>query len=146
MSAFIVSHKTIDSILSEVPNQLIKTYHKKAIEQLLFGPDTLNWPDDYMLSVNSLKTHIGRELLRENTNAVNDRYPRDPQNFEYANAYKFNHVNLGFFQALKSLDCYRYQALDSDTWPASKAFQLFETLQKAIIQGHPEYENAEWGL
>lgn len=40
MSAFLVNHRTIDSILSEVPNQLIKTYHKKAIENLLFGPDS----------------------------------------------------------------------------------------------------------
>lgn len=146
MSAFLVSHRTIDSILSEVPNQHLKTYYQKAIEKLLFGPDDLNYPQEYSFSVKSLKTFIGRELLAENTLAVNDLYPKSPKSLDYANAYKFKDENLGLFQALKSLDCYRYQAMDSDTWPASRAFQLCEVIQKAIIQGHPEYDNAKWGV
>lgn len=145
MSAFIVSHRTIDSILSEVSNDTLRTYDKTHIENILFE-DILNAPRGYNLSCDSLKTYIGRELLRQNTVSVNSRYPDNPQSMDYAESYSFKKTGLGYFQAIKSLECLEYQSSEAKDWEDSKAFTLCRKLQGLITASQPEYDNAAWGL
>lgn len=88
---------------------------------------------------------LGNDLFVLNTDAVNHRYDeRDsPVGFFWMRNSLFNR-----FQALKSMQCLKYQCSKGD-YHKTKLFkllgELISRLSEHIVSSLPEYEEAEWG-
>ena len=143
MSAFIVSDKTINTIVNwlrydkEFPGHgNAYGYAAKRIEKLGFN-----------LSHRESAEMLCHELYNLNYHAVNARYNENNQHL--ATAFRF--IPQGAaprIQAYKSLSCLLYQCCEGDIPETS---QLYKTLEevKHIIAGNivcdlPEYDKAKW--
>ncbi len=131
MSAWIVSKKTIDSILSS------DTFRN------LFNSD---FNRERILDSDSYKTRIGQGMWNMNYEAVNQRYGQK----EKAPNYKFSSIETSEIQAYKNLNCLLYQCSEGDVpekWLLYKRLRWIEgRWAGCIIDELPEYQQAEWGM
>jgi hypothetical protein len=125
MSSFIVGDITIDRFMSVV--------WKNSSEEGL--------------------TKLGRNLLRMNVDATEQRYPTHPyldedEREQRIRNYKFHFQEVTPIQALKSMSCFLYQCSEG-TIPKRALYKQMrkkETeLAFSIVDAMPEYDKAEWG-
>jgi hypothetical protein len=143
MSAFLVSQKTVNRIVSFVDScsygdSLLSCAIQRAVKD--FGIDRI-------LNNNSEKglTALSNCLLYLNKRAVDTRYRETNQ----LNLMKFGYENFSNMQALKSMHCFLYQCSEGSQFENSRIYRFIERiahlLERHIIMNLPEYEVCEWG-
>lgn len=141
MSSYIVTHVTINRILSFIQRQKQRG-----------GAGWSSVPDDL--------TKFGQKLLAMNVKAVSQRYPHDKDNSrpglsekasanQHVESYVFRSIgNITGVQAWKSAHCLEYQCSEG-TVPKMKLFKLLNILianiSYTVIDKLPEAVEAEWG-
>jgi hypothetical protein len=121
MSAFIVSKKTIDYIVSA---------YVKFADVFTVGSDFD--PDK-----------IGQMLWDENHKSVNYRYGEKSK----APKYKFSKIaDVDPVVAIKQVHCLDYQSCEHDGWEKSQAFKFGHRLISILASSLPGYEAAPWGM
>lgn len=145
MSAFVVSHKHINSILTYANRQRFAPHIRLAD-----GETVLNLSD-----VKDLQ-RAAEIMLAENVLSVQARYPDtidNPQNMpgvitEVGCQIKFRFISkpLNAVQVLKALQCYDYQACETDDYEHSNAYRIVESIRSLAISNLPGYEEAKWEI
>ena len=119
-----VEYKTIDRVLSH----LINEEPLKTTKEL---------------------TKLGRELLKMNAEALNQRYGDDLKQYKkHIENYKFNYRIETPCQYLKSINCLLYQCSEGDV-PNKKLFKWLKKIRQNllfdIVNNLDDYKKAEWG-
>jgi hypothetical protein len=133
MSAFIVTHKTIDAVISAILAANNQYGERWPLE---VGPLSVSRRD---------LTKLGQALLDMNIAAVDCRY-REKNDAE---VYQYRPTHFERIVALKQLHCFLYQCSEGDVpeLPLFKAVEAFgERLARQIITGNPAYNSAPWGM
>lgn len=139
MSAFLVSHGTVDAILTQLNLRDGETLAR------LFLPFTA--PADPRDALDSL----GRQLLEMNVSALEACYPSHRHDEERAEAaaYTFSARPETAGYALRQLDCLMYQLAEGDV-PERPLFAALEamrrTLADRVLADVPSYARAPWGV
>ena len=124
MSSFVVEYKTINKILMYYAKKTGAEF--KSIEEL---------------------TGFGKELLKLNIDAVNQRY-NEKTNYDFAEKFEFKEIQCNEFEILKALHCFTYQCSEGNI-PNKKLYKQMVELENGIafeiIDKMPEYQKAEWG-
>lgn len=138
MSSFIISSKTMDSIVHGIwPNG--SSTHCPPL------------PDDIIkLTGASTKQELGNRLYAMNWAAYKQRYGDGIMSELNGFAYKVGPTILySREQTLKSLHCYAYQCCEGNV-PDSPLFTALshykEEFAAWIVQSSPAYEKAEWDI
>lgn len=140
MSAFIVSDKTINRIVTFMSRQ-------DGNDELDFG--SLKSPLTEAFSKKAFsKIAYAERLLAMNVEAVKHRYGDRAQDMLPDEPYQFAHVKASPTQVLKSIACLLYQCSEGDV-PACEEFKRLheyeQDLAGCIATSTPEYAAAEWG-
>lgn len=148
MSAFIVSRRHIDVLVSGA---------EMAVGTR--GGYLLTWQTErgtwrrFPGSVSA--DELGRLLWAENLKSVAARYPSD-QDGERPGPIGFRDADVATYVAssarrrrplvevLKALDCYEYQACESEGWATSEAFAVCQQIRRRLITWLPGYDAAPW--
>lgn len=167
MSAFLVDQATIDVILETLKaavNQrpyFARLYWRDAEGNARFF-DRDDAADESKLG------DVGRMLLAENVRSLRARYPESYEDLvwhlpaEYAFTPTHKDVALSFrpsgsydcthprasitaSAALKNVDCYEYQACESEDWEQTEAYRFCQALKERIAEIALRDENAPWG-
>lgn len=119
MSAFLVSHKHVNTILS-------------AYERLDRNKHNL--------------TELGKILLKENARSVAYRY-NEPEDEEWK-SYKFKAepVILPVVAYIKLCNCLDYQSCECADWEKTEAYSHLTRIREAFISILPGYDSAEWTI
>jgi hypothetical protein len=137
LSAFVVTKKHIDSILSIA---LYAVNEAPAARGLWYSPRFGN----YKVEVYSADA-IGLALTRECETSVNYRYKSDSELtskfFASLRFYPFTAV-----EALKIVRCYAYQSCEHPAWETSAAKQFCDGLTATLISSLPGYDVATWAI
>ena len=133
MSAFLVEHKTINQIATNV---------------FLSRADSLEQTKQELseLGITTAK-NLGEAMFKLNINSLNQRYG-SAKGFGYLTyAYK-EELDINQFQILKSLHCFLYQACEGDIPDTNKLYKLLNELSHSlafgIVQNMHQYEMAIW--
>ncbi len=126
MSAYLVSKQQIDYILTATP------------EPSIWSPS--RGKDGEYLGLD----RIGDALWQENQRSVNYRYSEGDTVSEYV--YQQTQEPVSPVQALKFIQCLRYQSCETPDWEDTKAAALLDRLQIDIIRVLPGYEDANWSI
>lgn len=148
MSAYIVSKKHIDAILSAELNRRVDY------------PLSWYWSGARHELNKATANTVGGMLWQENVESVATRYPNDKPGewpgpcgltMVEVMAYSFEPIRVGNanvyiqpIEALKALDGYEYQACEHDEWKESEAKAFCEAMRKNLIRRLPGYEEAKW--
>jgi len=136
MSAFIVSEKCMKHIIYN----LFWDHEFKRTDWIL-KDNGYNTAEDF--------DRLAIELYQLNREAVKQRYDEPEESDYIAIPERFNWDNgkLDKYQALKSMQCLRYQCNEGNV-PETKLYKMLETLIQNwmyyILNQIPEYNNAEW--
>lgn len=133
MSAFIVRHSTIDSII----NYLNYCYITDKEIKRLINLGGYKFP--------LFKRELGQAMISLNTEAVNFRYEEK--------------IDLGFYEpvngiactdlvALKLIKCWIYQCSEGKQFEDTQLYQIFKEIEyhilNKIVTSSKAYENAPW--
>ena len=155
MSAFVVSKKHIDhmaSVALEGPANSCRRDWSRPRLRSSVGIGTIDCshisPDE-----------LGQILVDENLRSIHARYPDTVTNPEgtpgpcaryWETAYKYQAPNplkrLNAVTALKAINCYQYQACESDDWETTRAYAFCQDLKESLIRALPGYDDAPWGV
>ena len=136
MSSFIVSDKCIKNIIYN----LFWDHEFKRTDFILTRNGYKNVEDFDRLAI---------ELCTLNKEAVKQRYDEPEENDHIAIRERFNWDGgkLDKYQALKSMQCLRYQCSEGNV-PETKLYKMLEDLiltwMYYIFNQIPEYNKAEW--
>jgi hypothetical protein len=92
---------------------------------------------------------LGQRILDMNVIATNYRY-RNSEHIEPETSceFRFKLKSYRWVDALKSLDCVRYQCTEGEV-PKLELYQQIEKriqdIRAFVVRSLPEYENAAWG-
>ena len=138
MSAWIVSKKHIDALVTWATKNNIVVTHKGALH-----PISGNLDD------------IGQSLWRENFRSVNSRYSENKRTPKYI----FQPEHATDMVIYKNIGCYDYQTCEHAGYKDSFAFAFVEAVMKKLDEkgyNHSrikmitylsnQYENASWGI
>lgn len=127
MSAFVVSDKHIDALLTWVINT-----PDYGVPRKLAGMTVYDQPD-----------LIGQILVDANNNSVNARYGRD-QKAEY----RFSRFprTLKPVEVIKACDCLEYQSCEYEGWKASRARKMLNDIREGAINALEGMEQAAWEI
>jgi hypothetical protein len=136
VSAFLVSEKTLNRILSYLDEELARSAWLRAKFVRDLG---VNVAGDW-------QTALGQKMWDLNQLSLGYRYG-DPRQELW---YHYSSVSCRDIQAYKSLQCWLYQCCEGDIPNDSKLYTFFDTVVSqhiagSIIRKTPEYERAEWG-
>ena len=107
-----------------------------------------------------IAVRVGVELGRENLRSVSARYPHDngdgdrpgeahDSDTDYlarcSQCSRLFLPSVNPARMLKALDCYEYQACETNDYPQSRAANLIKLARARAIRALPEYEDAAWG-
>ena len=141
MSAFLVNDTHIDHLIAVAS----------------CGPSDAATPWERMrwYGFNSSSRHeysdneVGQMLLDANLRSLEARYPDYPEDWREV-AHTFEHRlpsgRLSTVQALKTIQCFAYQACEVEDWRTSDAAIFCDCLTGALIQHMPGYESAAWDI
>jgi len=136
MSAFIVSEQCMKNIIYNV-----FWTHKFKESNFLLDRYGYRKAEDF--------DRMAHQFYNMNRLAVFDRYGRDDDYAAIPNNFNWDtQMDLDKYQALKSMHCLRYQCNEgevADTATYKFLEALIESWTYFIINGLPEYEQAEWG-
>ena len=138
MSAFLVSHATVDVILTQL--------ELRDGEQLarLFAPFTA--PEDPRDALDNL----GRQILALNLEALRARYGgNEEDDAATAAAYSFKPRPETPGYVVKQIDCLTYQCAEGDV-PERPLYGALEAMRRALVDrvlaDIPAYVAAPWGV
>jgi len=141
MSSFIVTNQTISNILSLFFWKRRKYCFEYQIENEL----NLKEEKDFK--------EFGKQLLKLNIEATNQRYPNNPyltskEAKKRIASFKWSDNLKNDMQGLKSLHCFLYQCSEGNI-PETELYKTLKTIshriKDAIIAEIPAYNKAEWG-
>ena len=97
-----------------------------------------------LLSQYGGRQQVGQDLLDTCAASVSARYTDCTQASEvYRDGAESVPIELG--QAIKSLDCYEYQACEVKNWEAEPMCRFCDSLRRSLMRCVPGYDSAEWG-
>lgn len=144
MSAFVVSHKHINTLLSYA-NRQRNPLHFYLSGEVVLRADQV---DDLQ--------RAAEILLAENYRSVYARYPDTRHNpskipglvAEAGKDITFNFVlgDVSAVQILKACQCYDYQACETEDYDQSDAKRIIDRLQSEAIHRLSGYEEAKWEI
>lgn len=131
MSAYILGDDNFDAILTAC------RLHFRA-RHMFINDEAFDF--DHVLHLNK----IGNILKNQNCKSVNARYNES----EVADPYKFRGVTKLYnpVQLLKILDCYDYQACETNDYGQTAAYKIVKYIRKNLIKILPGYNDAKWGI
>jgi hypothetical protein len=139
MSAYMVRDETINRVLTWLSSELMRSewLKRKVKDELYLDTSKPNWEEI-----------LGRAMFELNIDGVNERYSEGAEKFRKLN-YHYTPAHRSEIQALKSLQCWRYQCMEGEVIK-KPLYQFFDTvvephLMSSIISDLPEYKRAEWG-
>ena len=142
MSAFIVSDKTLQDIVSYLDLDVRFSNTSKCYGSL----NRVLLKNGFNLELNEHKDKLIKEMALLNRLGVNERY--NEQEIE-ANVKYIDQFSPSIFQAYKSLGCFLYQCCEGDIPEKNNLYKMFEQLKaimaECIVSSLPEYDKAEWG-
>ena len=142
MSSFLVSDKTINNIVTGLTSNI-------WIEGLM-------WEYPFKNLTGEELNNLGRELLKLNHYALNQRYKEKINNQRYKekinnkeiNKYVFSYQSSSLLQFIKNLNCFLYQCSEGKTIN-KKMFKLLTKIQQCfyykVVSGLEDYKKSEWG-
>ena len=138
MSAFLVSHATVDVILTQLQLRDGETLAR------LFAPFTA--PEDPRDALDEL----GRQILALNLEALRARYGgNEEDDAATAAAYSFKPRPETAGYALKQLDCLIYQLSEGNV-PCQPLFDALDAMRRTLVDrvlnDLPAYVAAPWGV
>ena len=143
MSAFVVSHKHINAILSYANSQ-------RFAPCVYWDASKLNLSDKADLQ------KAAEILLAENIRSVNHRYPdtiANPQNMPSVISeigkpivFSFEHRRRSPVEIIKACNCYDYQAGESDDYCQTYAARIIDAIRGVAISNLPGYDDAAWEI
>ncbi len=100
-----------------------------------------DWPQGYGIDYTS---EVAQLLLDENLCSYADRYKEQVEDIDHEFIQvNVTHMTLGYIW--KQLDCYKYQACESNTWENSVAKRFCDALASSLKYQVDGYESAPWG-
>lgn len=123
MSAFIVSRKHIDSLVTAYLDEA--QYYSRVME----------------IDIKHLNK-IGQTLIIQNAKSFNYRYNEK----EPVELYRFNSVKQSPIQILKACHCYNYQACETPDYKNSEARSIIKKIEAYIMTQLPGYAEAQWEI
>jgi hypothetical protein len=126
MSAFIVSNKHIDTLVSYAMSS--------GIHQVYHNGDTCHLDGEGM----------GMILAEQNARSVNARY-REQTTVDYSWTPIYR-LPTNAVQILKACNCYDYQACETDDYDTTLAHAIIQAIQSKAIRSLPGYDAAEWEI
>jgi len=128
MSAFIVSKKTIDAILTYAGDRNMSYYN----------PDTQT-----RINIRSEKNAVGQILYAENYISVNYCYEEKTKitKYQYIRASGIKGI-----QILKLLHCLEYQSCEHPEYYNGLAHHINKAIERQTISSLPGYDDADWGF
>ncbi len=141
MSAFLCSNTHINTLASAAENCI---YIRSTLESWRAGTgkkpvceDVIRWRQ----SLSDLAA-IGHILHNENVRSVNGRYHEfNEYPYKSRRLYPCDAVIL-----IKAIQCYNYQACESDDWESTTAHEITKNLMSHAISKLPGYDKAPWGI
>lgn len=139
MSAFIVSDKTINNIVSYLSTSQ-RSWIKNQFEEI-----------GYKFDRNDDLDKLASDLFHMNCDAVDCRYGKGTSANDTAEypAFRFRYVLSNLMQVYKSLECLIYQCSegDIDEKPLYKVIvKMKHSLSSEIISNLPQYQSSQWDL
>jgi hypothetical protein len=144
MSAFLVSHKHINTLLSWASRRHFGVH--------------ITLKDGSVLDFSN-KTHLQQAaeiLLTENILSIAARYPDTeghPERIPGPIAELGKEIRYRAYldpvspvTILKACDCYDYQACETDDYEYSSAHAIVDRIRHEAIHCLPEYDKAPWGI
>jgi len=132
MSAYIVSNKTISAIVKgfEMYNANFRANDYKEPKQILIDGQAVN-------------NAVGQSLLNQNYRSVNERYGEDTQ----PPIYKFENVKIDEGVLIGCINCYNYQASETNDYYESDLYFSLQRLKDAILESLINQKGLEmpWG-
>lgn len=119
MSAYIVSEKTIHAIVKGFLQYDVK-----------FESEGYTEPIQIIINYQELANGIGQALLNQNYISVNCRYREDTPTPTYT--YEDVAINEGVL--LGCIQCYNYQACETDDYFESKLYESLQRLKNAMLE------------
>lgn len=137
MSAFIVDHAHID-VMIDVAKQFAGAPYCR-LRWVHANPMRMTRIDEVD------ETILGRMLLSENARSVADRYREGQHPVALTYRYRRTHRIFTPAEALKAVDCYRYQSCEHDDWKESEACAFSEALYRQIVRlAIPQCDDDPW--
>ncbi len=147
MSAFVMNKVEIDAIILAGLN--IKQHANDDFCYFFKRGDEQPW----RVLTRETADAIGQVLVNENVRSVMGRYNEDkptnlpgPTNAYWLIPYKLGETRIPtVVQAIKLVNCYEYQACESNDWKKTEAHAFCDYLKGHLIHCLPGYEDAPWG-
>lgn len=132
MSAYIVNNKTIHAI--------VKGFELYNAE---FEAENYQKPIQIIINMKELRDGIGQALLNQNYKSVNYRYSEDTTTPKYT----FEDVKTNEGIILGCIDCYIYQACETEDFFESKLYESLQKLKEAMLKSMIAQKGYEvpWG-
>ena len=132
MSCYVVDYETISVI--------VKGFEMYNVE---YEADNYVRPIQIIIVLNELRNAIGQSLLDQNYKSVNYRYNEDTQTPKFE--YKDLNVNPGMI--LGCIECYEYQACETDDYFNSAIHWSLVELKEAMLKRYIKNDGCEipWG-
>jgi hypothetical protein len=125
MSAFVVSKRDIDAIVTIALELEVSTRPGNLLGRLLWAENVLSVAYRYGMPDRDTAEHAG--------------YLADVE------AYAFEPLTLSAGAAAKIVGCYAYQSCEHDGWEASEAHRVIGHLEARLPHKGPDYDAAPWG-
>lgn len=129
MSAWIVSKKHIDALVSAARMDKLFSFYHKGKRIYINSVESCDW--------------IGNELTKENRRSINFRYREETK----PSKYEFD-FNLGWspIAIIKNCHCYSYQTCEHNEWESSVSHAFIKALAECMVSEVAGYEAAPWGI
>lgn len=128
MSAFIVSDKHINTLVTFAGRRNIVAYHGNPTKSI---------------ATSGNEQAAAELLLAENTRSVNHRYKEDtpvtPIAFEFVNG-------VDAVGILKACNCLEYQSCETEDYETTAACALLKVIRETAIHELPGYSEAAWAI
>lgn len=128
MSAFIVSHKHINVLVSFAGAHNTSAYSTSRKARIPIAGN---------------EQAIAELLLAENTRSVNHRYTSNDQAEEIH--FRFENT-LNSVAILRACACLEYQSCEADDYESTDAFAVLKAIRAAAIESLPGYSEADWEI
>jgi hypothetical protein len=148
MSAYLVSHDTIDLIIAALQSVSENYRDRLKVDQTLRDKVDRAALDPFMD-----EDLIGTILWHENVRSVEHRYPQDRDN-PADPAYKFTAIDAAeigkmgdafILTAIKSLHCLRYQSCECEDYAQTNAAKFLDQIESILVHELPGYDALPWG-
>lgn len=132
MSAYIVNNETICA--------LVKGFEMFNAE---YRADDYERPIQVIINLNEIRNGIGQSLLNQNYKSVNYRYGKNTK----IPTFKYEDVEVNEGIILGCINCYEYQACETDDYFESEIHASMNRLKEAMLERFIERNGYEvpWG-